>query len=53
MVQTHADLSSATVSAVQLATDQFMELSDQHPEAVGTDDIDELLSWTTALNFDQ
>lgn len=53
MVQTHKELSSATVSAVQLATDQFMELSDQHPEVMDDEDIDELLSWTTALNFDK
>ncbi len=53
MIQTHKELSSATVSAVHLATDQFMELSEENPEMVDDEDVDELLSWTTALNFDK
>ncbi len=53
MLQAHKDLSATTTSAVQLAADQLMELSDTHPEVVGDEDIDDLLSWTNALNFDE
>ncbi len=53
LLQTHKDLSATTTSAVQLAADQLMELSDTHPEVVGDEDIDDLLSWTNALNFDE
>ncbi len=50
MLQAH---STTTTSAVQLAADQLMELSDTHPEVVKDEDIDDLLSWTNALNFDE
>ena len=54
MLETRKDLSAASSSAVQLAADQLMELSDTHgPEVVEDEDVDELLSWTNALNFDE
>ena len=54
MLQARGDLTSVTTSAVHLAADQLTELSKTHgPEVVEDDDIDELLSWTNALNFDE
>ena len=54
MLQARSDLTSATTSAVHLAADQLVELSETHgAEVVEDGDIDELLSWTNALNFEE
>lgn len=53
MLQSQQRLSNTTTSAVQLAANEFMELSDTNPDLVEDDDVDELLSWTNALDYDE
>lgn len=43
-----------TVSAVHSAADQLIDLCKTHRhEVVEEEDVDDLLSWTNALNFDE
>ena len=54
MLQAHRDLGEKTSSAVNMAVDQLVELTDTHgPGVVEEGDVDELLQWTNALNYDE
>lgn len=54
MLQAHQDLGEKTTSAVNMAVDQLVELTDTHgPGVVEEGDVDELLQWTNALNYDE
>lgn len=54
MVKPKGDMKQSSRSEVGLATAEVMALINQEqPEAVEDRDIDDLLCWTDALNFDE
>lgn len=54
MVKPKGDIKQASRSEVDLATAEVMALINQEqPEEVKDKDIDDLLCWTDALNFDE
>jgi len=54
MLQARKDLGGTTTSAVNMAADQLVELTDTHgPGVVEEGDVDELLQWTNALNYEE
>lgn len=53
-LQAKENLSEATTAAVNVAADHLVELTDSHgSDAVGEEDVDELLRWTNGLNYDE
>jgi len=51
---TKRDLRETSRSEVELVAEEMMSLIESHePEEVQDKDIDDLLGWTNALNFDQ
>ena len=54
MVKAKGDIQQRNRSEVDLATAEVMALiNQQQPEEVEDKDIDDLLCWTDALNFDE
>ena len=54
MLQARQDLGEMTVSAVNVAADNLVEVTDTHgSDIVEEGDVDELLRWTNGLNFDE
>ena len=54
MLEARKGLSETTTSAVNVATEQLVELTESHgAEVVEERDVDELLGWTNGLNYDE
>lgn len=54
MLEACKGLSETTTSAVNIAAEQLVELTENHgTDVVEEEDVDELLDWTNGLNYEQ
>lgn len=53
MLKARQELEDTTQSAVNLVADELMTQVKKNSEEVKEEDIDDLLGWTNALNFDE
>lgn len=54
MLKAKEDMNVRTQEAVELATKEVVALTENYnPEEVDDEDIDELLTWTNGLNFEE
>jgi len=53
MLEAHCDITDSKAQFVEKTADRLMELPEDGAGAADDEDVEDLLSWTNALNFDE